>query len=423
MVDAADSAVPNRVPNGVKPTALRRAGKVDDAVPDADVPTGRMSAKLNDMPGPRRQRTTEQFDRLDSDGSDYLGNTDIDDPTLKAADLFENTGPKGRRALNDLADGDREAADVLLEMDPNTQWRFTRAYDSDSVDKDELASALRRYDELDAQERAYFRQSLARSDDDAVELLNVDVCNSPCDDPIDAVFELGRDRSELDNSDVKRLLQATRNGESVDAGPGSDRGEFIERLGNLDDKEDLSGLDDAMTVQGNLRGYKAVTGEVRTADELIGRSDVSANQVTMSEDVPLSDVPSRYRSDPDLELKRGSEIDSKLETSVDIDGDTFESPAVESKNFGDLADDNGFVQGQRARDLRRKLETQAAAGEDEIVVATNDPDFEFSDEAREKFASNVNDYEKLSDIGDVVESKFDDRDMTVKFVSYDELSD
>ncbi len=72
LVDAADSAVPDRVPNGVKPTALRRAGKVDDSVPDADVPTGRMSAKLNDMPGPRRQQTTEQFDQLDSDGSDYL---------------------------------------------------------------------------------------------------------------------------------------------------------------------------------------------------------------------------------------------------------------------------------------------------------------------------------------------------------------
>jgi len=51
LVDAADSAVPDRVPNGVKPTALRRAGKLDDSVPDADVPTGRMSAKLNDIPG------------------------------------------------------------------------------------------------------------------------------------------------------------------------------------------------------------------------------------------------------------------------------------------------------------------------------------------------------------------------------------
>jgi hypothetical protein len=117
-VDAADSAVPNRVPNGVKPTALRRAGKVDDAVPDADVPTGRMSAKLDDMPGPRRQRTTEQFDQLDSEANDYLGNTSVDDLTIKAADLFENTGPKGRRALIDLAETDRDAADVLLEMDP-----------------------------------------------------------------------------------------------------------------------------------------------------------------------------------------------------------------------------------------------------------------------------------------------------------------
>ncbi|MDS0261029.1 hypothetical protein NDI56_16640 [Haloarcula sp. S1CR25-12] len=307
--------------------------------------------------------------------------------------------------------------------DATTQWRFTRAYESNAVDSEELGTALNRYDELDAQERAFFKQSLARSDDDAVELLNVDVCNSPCDDPVDAVFEISRDRSELDNTDVKRLLQATRNGESIDTGPGSDRGEFIEGLRNLDDKNELEGLEDAMTVQGNLKGYKAVTGEVRTADKLIARSDVSVNQVTMSKDVPRSRVPSRYQDDPNLNLKDGSEIDTKLETSIEIDGETFESPAIESKNYGDLADDSGFVQGQRARDLRRKLETQAAAGEDEIIVATNDPDFEFSNEAREKFRDNVNDYDKLSDIGDVVESKFDDRDITVKFVSYDELSD
>jgi hypothetical protein len=36
VVNTADSAVPDRVPNGAKPTALRRAGKVDNAVPDVD---------------------------------------------------------------------------------------------------------------------------------------------------------------------------------------------------------------------------------------------------------------------------------------------------------------------------------------------------------------------------------------------------
>ncbi|AEM58927.1 hypothetical protein [Haloarcula hispanica] len=182
LVDAADSAVPSRVPNGVKPTALRRAGKVDDSVPDADVPTGRMSAKLNDMPGPKRQRTTEQFDQLDTDGSDYLGNTDINDPTLKATDLFENTGPSGRRALNDLAESDQDAADALLQMDDAaTQRRFVRAYESGEVDSDELTTALRRYDELDANEKRTADAMVMRGGDDGVSLLDEQVCNSPCD--------------------------------------------------------------------------------------------------------------------------------------------------------------------------------------------------------------------------------------------------
>jgi len=133
LVDAADSAVPDRVPNGVKPPALRRAGKVDDAVPDADVPTGRMSAKLNDMPGTRRQQVTKQFDELDGKTKDYFDRVDSGsrDPELEATRLFENTGPSGRRALNDLAESDQDAADVLLQMDDAaTQRRFTRAYDS-----------------------------------------------------------------------------------------------------------------------------------------------------------------------------------------------------------------------------------------------------------------------------------------------------
>ena len=100
--------MPDNVPGGVRPAALLRAGKVTDAV-DASVPTGRMSAKLNDMPGPRRQQVTQQFAQLDSNGNDYLGSTDIDDASLKAADLFENAGPGGRTAPNALADSNRVA--------------------------------------------------------------------------------------------------------------------------------------------------------------------------------------------------------------------------------------------------------------------------------------------------------------------------
>jgi hypothetical protein len=171
LVDAADSAVPRRVPNGVRPGVLLRAGRIDDTLPDTDVRTGTLSARLNDLSGPRRQRVVDQFESLDRGTKDYLGDTDIDAPAVKTADLFRNTGPGGRRTLDALAETDGEAADVLLKIDdPETQWRFVRAYDSGEADADELATALRRYDNLDSDGKQEFDDLMARSGDDAAKL-------------------------------------------------------------------------------------------------------------------------------------------------------------------------------------------------------------------------------------------------------------
>ncbi|WP_202904560.1 hypothetical protein [Haloarcula rubripromontorii] len=60
-----DSAVPSRVPNGLTPGVLPRAGKIDDRLPDVNVRTGRLSAQLNGLPGPRRQAIVGQVERLD----------------------------------------------------------------------------------------------------------------------------------------------------------------------------------------------------------------------------------------------------------------------------------------------------------------------------------------------------------------------
>ncbi len=97
-------------------------------------------------PGPRRQQTTEQFDQLDSDGKDYLGDTDIDDPTLTAPTSSRTPDPVGvarstiwRKAIRTpptrSADGRR--------CDPTP---VRRAYESGEVDSDELTTALTRYD-------------------------------------------------------------------------------------------------------------------------------------------------------------------------------------------------------------------------------------------------------------------------------------
>ena len=102
-------------------------------------------------------------------------------------------GLSGRRALEALSDADQEAIDVLLEIDdPETQWRFVRAYDQGDASADELAMALRRYEELDADEKALARRGLKRSDDGGIDLLEARDCNSPCKD----YYEIADDMRE-----------------------------------------------------------------------------------------------------------------------------------------------------------------------------------------------------------------------------------
>lgn len=170
LVDAVDSAIPDRVPNSLRPGVLRRAGKIDDTLPDTDVRTGTLSARLNDLPEADRDRIVRQFDDLDPETRRYLGRTDVDAPASKTTDLFDaaNDPSSARRALDALSESDDEAADILLDIDdPNTKWRFARAYDR-SVDGDELATALRRYDELGLDDQRAARDLLKATGDDGV---------------------------------------------------------------------------------------------------------------------------------------------------------------------------------------------------------------------------------------------------------------
>ncbi|WP_049944632.1 hypothetical protein [Haloarcula marismortui] len=59
--------------------------------------------------------------------------------------------------------------------DAATQRRFARAYESGEVDSDELTTAVKRYDGLDADEKAIVQRSMARSDTDAIRLMRADV--------------------------------------------------------------------------------------------------------------------------------------------------------------------------------------------------------------------------------------------------------
>ncbi|WP_188854272.1 hypothetical protein [Haloarcula argentinensis] len=172
VVNAVDSAIPSRVPNGVRPGVLRQAGKIDSTLPDTNVRTGTLSAKLNKMPGPKRKQVTEQFDELDPQTKRYLSKTDVDAPATKSANLFRNAGPSGRKTLNKLADTDRKAADALLEMDDAaTQRRFVKAHKQGEMSTDELSTALKRYDSLDSDGKDTANELIAQTGDDGSELL------------------------------------------------------------------------------------------------------------------------------------------------------------------------------------------------------------------------------------------------------------
>ncbi|WP_226012994.1 dockerin type I domain-containing protein [Halomicrobium salinisoli] len=195
MVDAADSAVPSRTPTALRPGVLRRAGKIDQRLPDVNVRTGTLSARLNDLPGPKRQQVVDQFDELDDGTRQYLGRSDVDAPASEAADLFRNAGPSGRRTLDALSESDPDAADALLRIDdPGTQRRFVRAYDQGDADADELSTALRRYDGLEWDQQRDYQEFIRTSGDDAVRF-----ASEADGDTFDTVLSIGCGAGRLPN--------------------------------------------------------------------------------------------------------------------------------------------------------------------------------------------------------------------------------
>ncbi|WP_226023706.1 hypothetical protein [Halomicrobium salinisoli] len=103
---------------------------------------------------------------------DYIAETDVEAPGAKTAKLIEVTGSGGKRALRALADGNRRAADALLRMadDVATQRAMVRAWERGDVSTKELATSLRRYNELDASQRAEFDDMVAVGGSDTVRM-------------------------------------------------------------------------------------------------------------------------------------------------------------------------------------------------------------------------------------------------------------
>jgi len=155
-------------------------------------------------------------------------------------------------------------------MDATTHWRFTRVYDNGEVDSDKLAMALRRYDSLEADERAMAQQAMARSGPDAIRLMRTDVCNSPCDGVIESVEDFADSRSGLNQDASNKLLRAFEDSDwAPDGVPGDEPGTVMEDLEFLDQKN-VDQLDESVSdISGTQSGYTGLAGETRTGRRVV----------------------------------------------------------------------------------------------------------------------------------------------------------
>ena len=139
--------------------------------------------------------------------------------------FLARTGGDGRRTYADLRAVDSDAADALAAIDnPVTQRQFVNAYQRGEVDSDELATALRRYDELDASGEDTAEELIASTGDDGVDLL----ANANGD-----TVRVALDGSGSLDQSFRRSIARAADGDTIDSYDQLDRA--------IRDIEDLSG--------------------------------------------------------------------------------------------------------------------------------------------------------------------------------------
>jgi len=246
------------------------------------------------------------------------------------------------------------------------------------------------------------------------------VCNSPCDGVLESVEDFTDGRSGLDDDASEKLVRAFEDSDDVPDGvPGEEPGTVMEDLEYLDD-QNVDRLDETVDgISGDQSGYTGLAGETRTARRVIENNDdanVEMETTVDPDNIADEDLPDSVTRD---DLKDGP---------TDIDVNNRNGAAYESKNtkeYTPLYPDRAEYEqlGGRLDSLRKKLNTQAAGGQDEIVVVMRQDqlDAEYSDEVMDEFPDSVDDVEKPSDIGQLVEDDFDD--VSVEFKSYSDLSE
>ena len=140
------------------------------------------------------------------------------------------------------------------------------------------------------------------------------------------------------------------------------------------------------------------------------------NEKVDPNNIDNDDLPDGVSKDDDL--KQGP---------TDIDVNNRNGAAYESKNTKEFKplypDEDEYEElGTQLDELRKKLNTQAASGQDEIVVVMRQDQLnaKYSDEVTAEFPDSVDSVETPSDVGQLVEDSFDD--VNVEFKSYSDVN-
>ena len=335
----------------------------------------------------------------------------------------------GGEAYDDLRAVDSDAADTLAAIDdPVTQRQFVTAYQRGEVDEEELTSAINQYSELGAEPQEAADKLIAETGSGGVRVLNIDVCNGPCDNPVDVASEVGRERDELDQSDLEELLLAVEAGENADVGPGADRGqvvEIIQELHEIDqqDGKNVEGLDELIGGYNGKPsdGYKQIAGESNIVGYLLKNTDIEANDLKISRDVKRIDGGPNDATEYDVDVDSGGNAREVPVNGEFTEGDAtkLEDPVFESKHLNPSSYElGGFPNPEtEADELANKLVTQVADGEDELVVVTTR---EYMDEYGEEALKPVRQQVK-NEVDADPDIEADGDDLTIRFTTYEDL--
>ncbi|MHC3381908.1 vWA domain-containing protein [Haloarcula sp. H-GB5] len=406
--------------------ALVRAYRENPDVSKQDV--GEALGRYHELDADSQADFKEVVDRTGSDAVEFAARSDSD--TFDA--VF---GACGRRSLSLGSAGglrsDRyhsvagpstaliQSGDGCLPDDVENEFQAAVV----DIDRDDVnvGAAREAISDLDRNAQDAATDLIDREGADGVRLIN---------DADSLVDDLG-----LDNSDAGNLVEAYKVSSQVSEGPITDARELQGVLDELESRDGFDDLDDVVkSASRQESGFKGPAGEGYVGKALddrdgidAGNGDIEFEQEITSADIEkehtarIASLVERNRKFKDVSSS-GSDVDIDSNTDVEVNGQTLDGPAIESKNLAPSNDK--FVREIEWTKLQKKLRTHAVAGEDEIIVMM---DQDYINVEANRIGGSGSSREIL---GDALESDIEntlsnelgiEKDVTVEVTSYSDL--